>query len=529
MTIDVTRVAARHFGRPVLMEPNAAASLMGRIRALDPNFTMRPSRFEAIKRRLGSIGRALPAAMDDDDLPPPRSMGEIGAYHPLYVGEVDDSGFCWSLKDGIAMLQCDTPLLERGEVFCGAVWHGYDTLLASMREAAADERVKALFLRAASPGGVVAGGLDVLANWMRDNRDEAGGKPIWVYADQACSAMYWIGSQADRIIAPDVGMLGSIGAVLVHEDWSGALAELGVKITAIQFGKKKTDGAYWEALSPGAQQDLQAEIDQCGRNFVAAVAAGRPILTADKQLATEAGVFLGRHDEDARSALALGLCDEIMGEEAAFAALAESVSGAAPVSPSTLARAASANTAKEQPMAKQAEQKAAKLAALKTEQKMLSSNASAHADRLAVIAAEIKKLEDNGDKEDASPEDPQKQTPQTAEGDPEDPEKDKTAEGDSEDPEKDKEDPANPEAKAIAASPEAAAYPKQALAAISNGLSLSQFKAMVAGTPRGSRLSDAMGGSPRMGADAPGAGTPASRLEARAKARADKAAGKTGN
>jgi ClpP class serine protease len=485
MTIDVTKVAARHLGRPVLMEPAAAAHLMGRVRAIDPNFTARPSRIGALVRKLSGAARSPIMAMDDDDdRAPAPSMAEIGAYHPLYVGEVDDQGFCWSLKDGIAMLQCDTALLERGEVFCGAVWHGYDTLLAAMREAAADERVRGLFLRAASPGGVVAGGLDTLATWMRDNRAAAGGKPIWVYADQACSAMYWISAQADRIVAPDVGMIGSIGAVLVHEDWSGALAEAGVKVTAIQFGAKKTDGNWWESLSPRAQQDLQAEIDQCGRNFVAAVAAGRPVMSEDKQLATEAGVFLGRHDDAARSALALGLCDDIMSEEAAFAALAQSVSGAAPVSPSTLALAASAGTEKEQPMATTAEQKAARLAALKEEEKTLSADPTANAARLAAIKAEADGLEDDGEEDDPA-----------------------------ENP--DKKPEAN--AKAIAESPEAKTYPKQALAAISAGLTLDQFKAMVADTPRTGRLNEAMTGAPRLNADAPsGGGKVAAPLDPRA-------------
>ena len=185
-------------------------------------------------------------------------------------------GFCWSLNQGVALMQCDTALTDRGEEYCGVVYHGYDTLLRGMREAMADERVKGLFIRLSTPGGVVAGGLPALAAFMRANGARAGGKPIWVYADMACSAGYWIAASADRIIAPRVGLIGSIGASSFTRTGPPALKEHGVAIEAIQFGAKKTDGAWWSKLSERAREDLQAEIDQCGRDFVADVMAGRP-------------------------------------------------------------------------------------------------------------------------------------------------------------------------------------------------------------------------------------------------------------
>lgn len=324
-------MATRYAGRPLLLKPDAAAELANRVYALDDRAFSRPGRLQAILRKVGLAGKGRPqsVAMEDDDGPfvPPVPLEERLAYAPRWAGEPEAVGFAWTLNQGVALICCDTPLVDQGDEFCGVVFHGYDTLLQALREASADPRVKGIHLRMSSPGGVVAGGLYELAAWMRDNRAAAGGKPIWVYADMACSAAYWISAQADRVIAPAVGLVGSIGAVIVHEDWSEAYAKAGVKVTAVEFPLGKTDGADWKALSPEAFADLTAEIQQVAGDFFADVAAGRPQLTAELLATLKARVFLAKHDDPARSGQAIGFVDAIMSEEAAFAALCQAVNG----------------------------------------------------------------------------------------------------------------------------------------------------------------------------------------------------------
>ncbi|MBX9707916.1 MAG: hypothetical protein K2X61_08300, partial [Caulobacteraceae bacterium] len=196
MPQDLTALAARHAGRPLLMTPRAALELANRVRSVDARSVVQPSRFSALLRRLSGQDRR-PSAMEDDDYEPVPMETRL-AYAPLYAGEPDDYGFCWTLKDGVALMNVDKPLLDRGEIYCGEVYHGYDTILQGLREAMADDRVKAIFIREATPGGVVASGLPAVAAYMRENGARAGGKPIHVYADMACSAGYWIASAADR-------------------------------------------------------------------------------------------------------------------------------------------------------------------------------------------------------------------------------------------------------------------------------------------------------------------------------------------
>jgi ClpP class serine protease len=499
-------LASRYARRPLLFEPMAAEELANRVRAVDARAFERPGRLEAFLRRVGLAGSAgrPPGgvmAMEDDDWAPPPPIEQRLAYAPLWAGDVEDTGYCWSLLEGVALMCADTPLVERGEDFCGVVYHGYDTLKAGIGDAMADDRVKAIFLRLSSPGGVVSGGLPDLAAFMRETRatGNAGGKPIWVYADMACSAAYWIAAQADRVLAPGVGLVGSIGAVIVHENYAGALEKAGVEVVSIQFGANKTDGAWWKALSPAAIASLTKEIDQCGRDFCADVAAGRPKLTVDALIATQAQVFMAKHDEDDVSGLALGFVDAIASEEEAFEALLAETSAPkaeqARVQPREEAAMANPNRATRRAAAAKARK---------------AASAAPEADGAAAAApdpgyVDCETCSGTGLMADGTP-----CADCDGEGQVADPSGDP-----NEMPADDKQAAEN--AAAIAASPEATSHPHLALAAIKSGQSLPQLQATIAAlasSPKASRVESYAPHAPRLGPDAPAAAAPAASLSA---------------
>ncbi|WP_368933558.1 S49 family peptidase [Brevundimonas naejangsanensis] len=500
---DYASMAARYAGRPLLLTPAAARDLALRIRSVDPRAFSRPSRLDAFLRRVG-LGHApgdsarTAFAWDDGEGAPFVPIEERLAYQPRWLGEVEDTGFCWSLKDGVALIECDSPLVERGDEFCGVVWHGYDTLLMAMREALADARVRGVFLRLDTPGGVVAGGLPTLARFMREAREAAGGKPIWTYADMACSAGYWIAAQTDRIIAPSVGYVGSIGAVMVHESHAGSLEQDGVEITTIEFpeGGVKTDGAWWKALSESARAAWQADVNQVGELFLADVEAGRSSLTREQLLELRADVFMAEHQDEARSGVALGLADEIMDEEQAFAALVDHVSSE-PVSGSQAGASgsrASAHTEKEAVMAtKPTAGRQARSAAQVAQAEKALKLAQANLAKVKAGAA-APEPDDEDDKDDVG----------AGQGGSSAEEKDPDEDDDEDDDPLEASEGGNGEASAIAASAEAKKNPALALAAIQSGQTLAQFKASaaVAGSAQGgNRLDRVMSGAQRLKAD----------------------------
>lgn len=489
---------SRFAGRPLLMAPEPAMDMALRVRALDAEiftradlWTARPG---ALLRRLEpakakKAAKAKPKAMEDDD-GESVTVGPV-CYAPLYASEPEDYGFGWTLVDGLACIEVEGPLLDRGSSFCG--WqHGYDTLALTLREAMADPRVKGVFLKMDTPGGVVHGGLDAFATQLRQARasGNVGGKPIHVFADMAASAGYWIAAQADTIAAPAAGILGSIGVVYVHEDYSAALERAGVRVTPVQFGAKKTDGAGWKALSEEARADIQAEVDEIGARFIAAVTAGRPALTADALIATQAACFMARHSDPARSALALGLADAIMTEEQAFLALKAAAfppittvsppaSASAPAQPARNDAKPAARKQKDASMTTRKitasspkeltpEEKAARrdeIAEILSEDAPDDANKAVQFDRVADVV--------NRGGEEAPAEEA---APAPAEGG---------------------------EAAAIAASAEAKTHPQLALAAIGAKMTLAQFQASaMAAAPEGRQsFADKMAGAPRVGLD----------------------------
>jgi capsid assembly protease len=501
MSLRFTK-AVQLMHRPQLITAQAAEVYARRIVELDPRAFRRVSRFEALGRKLGIV-REKPAAWDDDGDddrgPPPKAV----AYAPLWMGEPDKQlDWGWSVKDGIAMLEVAGPLVERGG-FVGECWefmHGYDTIAAAIAEADADPSVKAMLIRFDTPGGVVASGIYDLATSLQARG--AGAKPIWAHCEMACSAGYWIASQCDRVIAPAAGLVGSIGVVIVHENYAAALKQHGIEITSVEFpeGGFKTDGAWWKAMSPEGQAALQSDINELGAAFLATVHAGRgALVTPEKAKGFGAQVFPAVHSDPARDALALGLIDGVMSEREAFEALKAEVSATTTISIPASAGTAAARAATPKPAAvagptmEMDMKRAAKLAAIAG----VKASAKTSDEKLD----EIQKILDEEDETEAEGEgdEPAEDDKPEGEGEGDEPAEDDKPEGEGEEDKPDaragrkpavaKVDPAV--AQAVLALPEAKG--REALAqrlAFKPGMTVVEAKADLAAAPRASRLAD---------------------------------------
>jgi capsid assembly protease len=344
-------LAAAHAGRPLLLASTALPPILTQLGLLQSEEAPRPRGLAGLMRlvRGSSATAPTPSAFlydDDEDsepLTPEAYAAMLGEeLRPSLTGldpaRVTGEGWGYIIVDRVAVIGLDGAIPPEGGYVCGA-FHGYDTLARAFGEAHADERVSGVLAIINSPGGVVSGGLPVLAAQIAAHRAAAGGKPVWVHGEMVASAAYWIAAQADRLVASPYAMIGSIGAVIVHQSLAGMLEREGVAIEAIQFGESKTDGAWWAALSDTARADLQSEIDQIGQDFVAAVVSGRPALQPAAVLATQARVFLADNRDASRSALALGLIDGLSADalstlDALVAALPAASAGAVPAVPS---------------------------------------------------------------------------------------------------------------------------------------------------------------------------------------------------
>lgn len=151
---------------------------------------------------------------------------------------------------------------------------GYNLLRARLSRLVSDSAIKTIVLRFQSPGGSAMGASE-MAEDIHSARDS---KRVVAIADPyAFSAAHWLGSAAESFYMTRSGMVGSIGAYMMHVDYSGALEDMGIKVSFIQAGEKKTDGNEYEPLSDRARADLQREIDFYYDAFVFDVARGRNV------------------------------------------------------------------------------------------------------------------------------------------------------------------------------------------------------------------------------------------------------------
>lgn len=221
----------------------------------------------------------------------------------------------YAVVDGIAVIEIAGTLVHRG------AWIGqssgltsYEGIAAQLQAALADPGVRGIALDIDSFGGEVAGAFD-LADRIRAARTQ---KPVHAFvAEHALSAGYVLASQAERIVLPRTGAVGSIGVVALHTDMSGALDQKGIAVTLIHAGAHKIDANPYQPLPEAVHDQMQRELEVVRFLFAETVAAGRgDRLTHASALATEAAVFRGTE------AIAAGLADELSDPVTAFHAFA---------------------------------------------------------------------------------------------------------------------------------------------------------------------------------------------------------------
>ncbi len=184
---------------------------------------------------------------------------------------------------------------------------------AALARVAAEPDVKALIVHINSPGGTTFGG-EALYRGLRRVAEK---KPVVaVIGTVGASGGYMAALAADRILALETSITGSIGVLWQTAEFSRLLDRLGVSAESITSGPLKAEPSPFKPLSERARQAAQDLVDETHAWFVDLVAERRG-LPRDRAAALADGrVYSGR------AAQAAGLIDDIGGEAAARAWLA---------------------------------------------------------------------------------------------------------------------------------------------------------------------------------------------------------------
>jgi protease-4 len=147
--------------------------------------------------------------------------------------------------DGIGVLEVNGVLAYRPDL--GALaWDGVEDsaeVIRAFRALEAHPAVAAIVLNVNSPGGFAVGGAELADAVFRS------AKPTVAWAGGLmCSLAYWIGSQADTVLAARSAQVGSIGAYLSVVDVSRMLESAGVQVRVF----RNAEGTFKGAGLPGA-------------------------------------------------------------------------------------------------------------------------------------------------------------------------------------------------------------------------------------------------------------------------------------
>lgn len=134
-------------------------------------------------------------------------------------------------------------------------------------------------------------------------------KPVIAIANTLMgSAAYWLGSQGTELVMAPSADVGSIGAMIMHQDISGWLDQVGLKMTIVRSEQSplKNEAHPFAPLSDDAKAYLQGRANEAGADFIKAVASGRRVTQTKVREEYGQGRMVG-----AREAVARGMADRI--------------------------------------------------------------------------------------------------------------------------------------------------------------------------------------------------------------------------
>ena len=186
-----------------------------------------------------------------------------------------------------------------------------DRIIADLRN---DDAVKAVVLRLDSAGGTAVGG-EALYLSLRSLAEE---KPVVaVLGTTATSAAYVAALAADRVLAREASLTGSIGVLFQTAEFTALLEEIGVRAEAIRSGPLKAKPTPYEQLDNPTRQAMRSVVSDTYELFLRLLMERRSLDRETALTLADGRVYTGRQ------AMQAGLVDAIGGEEEARAWLAQ--------------------------------------------------------------------------------------------------------------------------------------------------------------------------------------------------------------
>ena len=184
----------------------------------------------------------------------------------------------------------------------------------ALRQVADDTSVVAVVLEINSPGGGVTASDEMHQSILDFKRNTD--RPIVVsMGDTAASGGYYISTAADRIVANETTLTGSLGVIFQLTNFSEAADKYGISQVVIKSGKFKDIGNTFREMKPEEREVFQSLVDESYDEFVSVISEGRGLSEERVREIADGRIYSGSQAKE------LGLVDSFGGiDEAAVIA-----------------------------------------------------------------------------------------------------------------------------------------------------------------------------------------------------------------
>jgi protease IV len=195
-----------------------------------------------------------------------------------------------------------------------------DAFIKDLKDAASNEKIKAIVVRIESPGGSVGASEEI----YREIKSISARKPVACsMGNVAASGGLYVALGCKRIWANNGTLTGSIGVILMMPNFHSVMKTFGLSMTVVKSGPFKDSGSPFREFTPADENLVQGLVDSAYNQFVDIVVESRHLSADEVKKFADGRILLGSQ------AVQVGLIDAIGGiSDAAQAVLNESgVSG----------------------------------------------------------------------------------------------------------------------------------------------------------------------------------------------------------
>lgn len=230
----------------------------------------------------------------------------LGAYYARSDDPPDDAPVLALVYGVGAVVQGPS----RYDPLSGSVTMGSDTVAKALRDASADEDVRAILFRIDSGGGSAVASQIM---WRETLRAQQKGKPVIAsMSDVAGSGGYYVAMGADKIVAQPGTITGSIGVLAGKLVTKGLWDKLGVSFDGVETHPNAAMWSGTRGFTPEQRARFHGWLDRIYAVFTEGVAEGRN-MPLEKVLEVAKGrIWTGADAQE------LGLVDSLGGFEEAI-------------------------------------------------------------------------------------------------------------------------------------------------------------------------------------------------------------------